>query len=238
MTVLDIVRAVCANIGIQTPNSLIGSTDNGVNQLRSLLNKAGSGIASRSNIGWQALIKEATFVTVADEDQGAVSTIIGAANSFRHIVGETMWNRTTAEPIFGSSDARMWQGFKAFNFTGPHPEFRIRNNRLLLLPAPSAGQNVYFEYASRNWLISADGTATRSSIVSDGDIPLIDEEILQLSLEWRWLKSKGLDYAEDFQEYERRIVDALANDVPQKRKQISQISDDGIPTAIPRLIGS
>lgn len=238
-SVLDMVRTVCGRIGIQQPNSLVGTSDLQVIQLRELLTREGTELAARSASGWQALVREATFTTVATEDQGALEDIIGAGNSYRHILNETIWNRTTRQPVYGPRKPSFWQGFKALTFAGPYPEYRIRGGHLLFLPTPAAGDACAFEYVTKNWLVSADGLSQRSNVSVDDDVPLLDDEILQDGLEWRWRKSKGLDYGEDFNAYEARVIDALARDGTKPRLSLSGsgISDD-IPMAIPRLIGS
>lgn len=240
MNVLQMVRSVCGAIGLQQPNSLIGSTDLQVIQLRELLNKEGSELGARSSSGWQALVREATFTTVATEIQGSLTTIMGATNAYRHILNETIWNRTRQQPVFGPRGPSAWQGFKAFTFAGPYPEYRIRGASLLFLPVPAAGETCAFEYVSKNWLTSSDGTTQSSIVVHDEDVPALDDEILMAGLHWRWLKAKGLDYAEEFSAYERRVVDALARDGTKARLSLDNrsLADSGIAQAIPRLIGS
>lgn len=240
MTVLEIIRAACGSIGITRPNSAISSADSGVVQLLELLNEEGTELAARSSSGWQALVREATFTTVATEDQGALETIIGAANAYRHILDETIWNRTRMEPVYGPRAASAWQGQKAINTQGPYPEYRIRGGRLLFMPAAAAGDTCAFEYASKNWLTSSDGAEQRSRATNDEDKPLLDDEIILAGLKWRWKQSKGLDFGQDFDKYESRVIDALSRDGTKVRLSLDEASlmDADILTAIPRLIGS
>lgn len=236
MTVLEIVRSVCGIIGLPQPSSLTGTTDLQVIQLRELLNTEGEELEKRSSVGWEALIAEATFTTVATEDQGALSTII--TGNYRYIVNETIWNRTDGTPIYGPRSPRVWQGYKAVNFAGPYPEYRIRGGHLLLLPVPTAGQTCAFEYASRNWLQTSGGSPL-STIASDTDVPLLDSSLLKKGLEWRWRRAKGLDYSQEFDDYERGVADALARDGTKARKDLGgNEPDDDIPVAIARTIGS
>lgn len=239
MNCLQIVRSVCGRIGLGAPNALVGSTDLQAAQLRELLVEEGMALAGRSASGWQALLREATFTTAAQEDQGSLATIMGAANAYRAIVEDTIWNRTTQEAIYGPNTPQGWQRRKASIDLGPYPQFRIRGNRLLLYPVPTAGNACYFEYASRNWLISEGGIAYRQSIEADTDIPLLPEDLLMMGLKWRWHKSKGLDYSQDFDDYEALVADALARDTPKGTKSLSGENYlPGIPVAINRLIGS
>lgn len=240
MNVLEIVQSVCGSIGLQQPNSLIGSSDIQTIQLRELLNEEGTELASRSSSGWQALVREASFTTIASEDQGAIKTIIGTVNAYRLIINETIWNRTTKVPLYGPRTSRVWQGFKALTFAGPYGEYRIRGGHLLILPVPAAGNSCFFEYVTKNWLQSSDASEQRSQISHDEDEPLLDDEILRAGVIWRWKQVKGLDYSADFQKYESRVVDALARDGTKARLNLGgdTLADSRVPIAIPRLIGS
>lgn len=239
MNCIQLIREACGRIGIPRPNSASSSSDTQVVQLLALLNEEGSELAARSASGWQALIKEATFTTVATESQGSLQTIIGAANSFRHILNETIWNRTTLEPIYGPRSPSIWQGAKALTFAGPYPEYRIRGGELLFLPVPAAGDTCAFEYATKNWATDSAGAIGKSLITADEDLFLLDDEILLSGLIWRFKSAKGLEYGENMRAYESKVVDALARDGTKARKSLSDMAiDSRIPTAIPRLIGS
>ena len=235
---LEIVRSVCGTLGLPRPNSVTGSGDVQVIQLAELLNEEGSELAARSSSGWQALVREATFTTVATEDQGAITTIIGAANAFRHIVNETIWNRTTTQPVYGPRPPRIWQGLKALTVAGPYAEYRIRTGKLLFMPVPAAGDTCAFEYVTKNWLTSSDGTEQRSRITNDEDVSLLDDELIRAGLVWRWRAAKGLNFGTDFDKYEARVIDALARDGTKARLSLSGVTDLNVPQAIPRLIGS
>lgn len=242
MTVLDIVRAVCGEVGIPQPTSMVSSSDLQVIQLMNLLNTEGSELAARSASGWQALVQEKTFTTVATEDQGLLvgGTILQTTDNYRHILNETIWNRSKRIPLFGPRAPRVWQGFKALTFAGPFGEYRIRGGHLLILPTPAAGDTLAFEFVTRNWLVSSDGTTYRDRIADDADAPLLDTEVIQAGLRWRWKRAKGLDFAEEFSGYEARVIDALARDGTKARLSLGgdALADSRIPVAIPRLIGT
>lgn len=241
MNVLELVRMMCGATGIQQPTSLIGTSDLQTIQLRELLNEEGTELASRSASGWQALIGEKTFTTIADQDQGLLvgGSILSAADNYRTILNETLWNRSKRIPVFGPRAPRVWQGFKALTFAGPFGEYRIRGGHLLIMPTPAAGETIAFEFVTRNWLTSSDGSESRAIIEDDEDVPLLDEEVLRAGLRWRWKRNKGLDYSEEFSAYESRVIDALARDGTKARLSLGgdTLADSRVPVAIPRLIG-
>lgn len=210
-TILDIIKETCASIGISIPASAVSSTDLQVKQLIALLNKEGQELAAR--YPWQRLTKEATFITVGTQSQGDLDGgILPCAANLAYIVNDTIWNRTTRLPVYGPLSPRDWAYARSMNYTAPTSEFRILGNQLIFNPAPAAGDTAAFEFVTRNWLQGADTSVSRDSIVADDDAPILDWQLLSLGLEWRWRKAKGLDYAEDFATYERRVTDAIARD--------------------------
>jgi hypothetical protein len=222
MNALALVREACAIVGVPQPNSIIGSSDAGVRQLLGLLNKEGRELSTRGS--WEVLYREATFNTSAAEDQGAVTTLIGATNSYRFIVNETMWNRTRGEPVLGPDSPLDWQLRKTLSLSGPYTEYRIRGGRLLFLPSPSAGESIYFEYVSKNWCTDSTGSAQRRAISNDEDEVLLDDEIMLAGVEWRWRKAKGTEYAEEFNAYEALVANALARNGTKRRVSLASSS--------------
>lgn len=237
MNCLELIREFCGRTGISRPNSVSSSGDTQVIQVLGLLNEEGQELSSRYD--WEALTREATFTTLATEDQGALSTIIGATNAYRHIINDTIWNRSTGEPFLGPRAPKDWQGLKALGVTGPYSEYRIRGGHLLMLPAPSAGDTGAFEYLTRNWATDSGATVQKSLLTVDEDIFLLPEQLLMLGLRWRWKKEKGLGYAEEFKSYEAAVVDAMAKDGTKAIKSLDGGSVfANVQQAIPRLIGS
>jgi hypothetical protein len=210
MNAKELVQEACGILGQPVPNSIQGSSDAGVRQMLGLLNNEGRELAPRYE--WEGLIQEANFLTVNTEDQGALSTIIGAANNYRYVLSDTLYNRTTSQPITGPKSSMEWQLMKTFGITGPFTEYRIRGGHLLLLSAPAAGNSVYFEYVTRNWASTADGVTGKRAVTLDTDILRLDDEIMLKGVEWRWRKAKGFDYTEEFNSYERMVADASARD--------------------------
>lgn len=216
MTPLEIIQQATIELGLVVPNAISGSTDATVRQLMGLLNRECRQLAARHE--WQSLTREGLFVTVATESQGALTTIIGS-DRLRHIIGDTLWNRTQRRPVLGPKSSRQWQGGKALITAGPFPEFRIRGGELLMNPAPAAGESVYFEYVSDYWCETSDGTA-KEMVTADDDVINLDTSLALDGLVWRWRKAKGQDYTEEFNEYERRVAVATANDVPKGVKSL------------------
>ena len=153
---LSIVQTICNRIGINAPTQAVGSNDQQVINLVALLNEEGQELAARHQ--WVALIQEATYTTLAQEDQGLMETI---APGLGYIINDTIWNRSLRRPVFGPRNPQTWQQQKAFAINGPWSSFRVKGNHLYMFPVPVAGQTCVFEYTTRNWLTDSTGVPMR-----------------------------------------------------------------------------
>ncbi len=216
---LEVAQDFAKAVGLPTPTTLVTNTADDIQQIAALINQCGKELASRNK--WQAMNFEATFTSVAVESQGTLASIIGATQVLKAVLNDTIWDRTTRLPICGPLSPQIWQYYKALNFTGPYPKYRVRNNQILFNPIPSAGDNCFFEYASKCWCTDSTGATFRQKIASDTDIFIVDSDLVAAGLEWRWLRKKGLSYAEEFASYESLVAQAIIDDKPRARLDMS-----------------
>jgi hypothetical protein len=211
MTMLTLVQHHLRRTGLPYTTTVYGSTDPQILQVMALLEEEGNDLAMRND--WQALTRECSHTSLAQEDQGAIESFLGTAiGGFRHIKNETFWDRTNNLPIVGPLNDKDWQAIKGMNSTGARYRFRIRSGRLLITPTPTAGLSWYFEYVSNKWIVGADGVTYKQYFTSDTDTLLLPEELLLAGLRWRWMAAKGLDYAELYNTYEMQVKDAIGRD--------------------------
>jgi hypothetical protein len=208
MSLLSIVQQACGQLNIVQPSAVVTSTDLQDKQLLALAKVGGKELARR--LDWQILMKEGTFSTAATETQVSVMTATFA--DFARICNHTMWNRTQSRPVRGPVSDVDWQRRKAAAAqVGVEYYWRIRGGALLFNPVPAASETIYFEYVSSKWCQSSGGTA-QTTWAADTDTAIIDEDLLQLDLVWRWLKAKGLDYSEEFRTFEMAVQDLFGPD--------------------------
>lgn len=226
MTCLSIVQKVCKRVGIATPNSAVSSSDPQVLQVVELCNEEGQELAARYT--WTALQTEATYTTLATEIQGSLATI---APGLLNIVNNTIWNRSQQRPVYGPKTPQGWQQDQANFVAGPYSSFRIKAGNLLMYPVPTAGESCYFEYISRNW-VNATAGGTDEEWTADTDTTVFDEQLIVLGTVWRWKAAKGFEYAEDFNKYERRVLDAIAQDGSKPMLRLDGPLNDMFPAVL------
>jgi len=111
---LSIVQAICGRLSLAIPNQAVGNTDTQITTILALCNEEGQELAARHE--WTGLQTEATFTTLAVENQGAMETI---APGLGYIINDTIWNRSLRRPVYGPKSAQGWQQNKAFAINGP-----------------------------------------------------------------------------------------------------------------------
>jgi hypothetical protein len=226
MTCLSIVQRVCKRVGLDSPSSAVGSSERQILQILELSNEAGQELSRR--YPWQAILAVASYTTVATETQGAVQTI---APGLDYIINDTIWNRTLRRPVFGPKNPQNWEQQKAFAINGPWSGYRIIGGDLAMYPIPTAGQDCYFEYISKNWVTTSVG-ATDDEWTNDADTGKLDENLLVLDTIWRWKQQRGLDYAEDFAKSERLYQDLANRDGGKDWLNLSNTRYDIFPGVI------
>lgn len=205
MSLLSIVQEFCERTQLPVPASVLGNSDPQVRQIKALLKEEGDALAMRGD--WSFMVREYTHTTLAQESQLALSTLTGG---FRFILNETMWDRTDQRPI-PQIGSMLWQRAKALVSASPRYHYRIQGGSLLMTPAPSAGHTVAFEYLSQYWIYDLAGNLGSDF---DDDVAglLLPDQLLTMGLRWRWKKEHGLEYAEDFRDYEMQVKDYLGRD--------------------------
>ena len=76
--------------------------------------------------------------------------------------------------------------------------------KIFFKPAP-AGLKIVFQYRSNNIVWDFNTFEEKNVLNANTDVPIFDEYVVKLNILWRWLKRSGLDYTEEFNEYEREL---------------------------------
>lgn len=229
MTLLSLIQELCGELAQPVPATVFGSSDKAIVQFLRLLETGQEHLSGRGQ--WQELTAEYTFTTIASGDQGNLATTglglpLVALAGYRYLLPQTLWDRTSRLPLIGAMDPQDWQAMKAWIINGPQYQFRLRGNRFLVNPAPAAGLTWAFEFVSKNFAATAAGV-TINRFTADDNVLLLPEQIVKTDLKWRWKEAKGLPYAQDFENSERLVADALGRNQPQKTLHMDRLDSGG-----------
>lgn len=225
MSVLSIIQDACNQIGLLSPGMVVGSADQQLSQLQAILQEESFKLSTGASVAraytWQAQTVTASYSATGVQLQGAMTTL---APGFMFLTSETMWDQSVKRPIFGALNAQERELLIASSLKGPFPQFWIQGGNLNMVPPAPAGDTISFEYQTRYVWKTAGGSLS-ATISADSDTCLLDEQLITMGLVWRWRKTKGLDYAEDFRDYQTAVLQAMTQD-----RAIGRQSLGGEPT--------
>ena len=209
MSFLTLIQASAKRLGLNNPASAYNSSDVQVVHLVALAQEEGIELARRHP--WQSLTKEKTFTcTAAAAQTGAL------ASDFDRFVDESFYNRTKKRPVFGPISPQDWQFTQAVVASTLLESFRVRGDSVLITPTPNGTDSYAYEYITTQWCQSSGGTA-QSAWASDTDTGVLSEELMTLGVIWRFLRVKGLDFAEAMRTYELQVADKFGRDGGRRR---------------------
>lgn len=211
MTLLQIAQTFAMRQGLPQPSFVVGNSDAQVAQILGLLQEFCDDLVGRKF--WEITTKEATFTSLAQEDQGDIDTI--APYGYRGMVPRTFFDRTQRLEIPVAISAQEWQMRKTLGIAGPLYQARVRGNHLLFIPPPAAGHSMAFEYQSE-WFVTDVNGAGKKWPTADTDTFVVNDSLPVAYLRWAWKSAKGLDYSEEFRAYETMVAqEKIADRVPQ-----------------------
>lgn len=209
MSLLSVAQAVAEEVGLTAPSTVVGNSDKTAKLLLRLINRSGRQLAKKN---WTILQNESTFNTVAS------TASYSLPSGFDRLLDFTAWDRTSYWQLRGPLSPKEWQIKKSALVASAtlRSNFRIkpdtRVNKFFVDPTPTSAVSMVFEYASSQWVKDSGNTTGKTTYALDTDVSLIDEELLELDVIWRFLNRKGFAYEEEKQEAERAIERAFAED--------------------------
>ena len=190
-------------------------------QLTALLHETARDLIRRHD--WDDLKTPATFITVSGDDQGLITD---SWPDFDHIVKSSMFDVSLKRQVKGPLTTQQWQAMKSTIVAPVLPMFRIRRKHIYLLNNTYVGHTVSFEYVSNQWLTDSAGSNPHDLIKSDGDLPLLPEDLLVLGLKWRFRQENGFEYGEAFRAYEDALKKWVSNERGQETLSLQPGSDN------------
>lgn len=115
-------------------------------------------------------------------------------------------NKYPLTPLYGPINAEELNALKALPGSTVRPVWRMIGSSIEIWPALSLAELVTFNYFSEAWILAINGTTRKERFTVDTDRSLLNEDMIQKGVVWRWQQSKGLDYAEAFRAFEMSFM--------------------------------
>jgi hypothetical protein len=175
MTVLELMRDVCNQLGLAEPSLVVGSTNKLIKQLTSMLESDVSE-ELKSQVRWPQLTRS-WVITLVD---GQAS--YNMPGDLDWTINETQWKSGSYEVVDGPYEAAEWEAMEN-GHSSPvvTPRFKVEGidpTQLTLSPTPTAneaGQTLSFKYQTTSWIrpqlwVATDTYAPGEYVYSAGRI--------------------------------------------------------------------
>jgi hypothetical protein len=210
MTLLSVVKDVCASVGIAIPASIFSGLagDRTKQEMLSLANEMAQRIAYDTR-EWTKLKKTAVL-----NGDGTKVAFDLPANYKRMTLRGDVWRSTSAlQPMQFIPDTNEWIQRRANNWYSSWGEWTMLGGQMLIQPVMGSGVTATFIYMDKNCVQLAGG-GTGDSFLTDNDGFVLDERLLKLGMLWQWKAQKGSPYAEDMGTWVDALGQAQGADQP------------------------
>ena len=225
MSLLTVVRDVCAVVGVEAPATSVFtniSTNRTMFEMVALATEMGHRIACEFR-DWTILRRTAQYIG------NGLQTEFVMPSDYRRmlITGNVRVSTNPKQPLLFINDFDQWVERRLANEVAPNGEWTIASGhagtspptvdlirqRMLVHPAPADTAALVFPYISRSFInLGSGGVGHR--FVSDTDEFALDERLLLLGMIWQWKAQKGSPYAEDMGTYSDALAWAAGRDGP------------------------
>lgn len=211
MTLLTIVQDCLNELGgFEVPSAIVGNANETAVRSLALVNRSLKETARRFD--WDGVTVRGTITTVASQEEYTLPS------DFKALINQTMWDDTNNRAVSGPLSPVEWETVKNSGLTSSASRwFRIfksassNDNVFYLFPTPDGIDTLNFEYRSNALTQTSGGSPQAEKYLADSDTAVLDEDIILLGFKWRFMKSFGLPYAEEFRDYELAVDDGIAS---------------------------
>lgn len=198
MNLLDMMKEVAKNAGIEQPVSIDNTDANHVLMVQ-FLNDAGDEVARR--VDWGVLRQTETITGT-----GAADTFPLPAEYARMSPGLAVISNYS--PVRGSLTADEWMSLTPV--AGDPRYFYLTGSRIAFYPYLRSAVTAQVLFQSSYWAESDVGP--QASMVIAEDRSRVPDELLVAGAVWRWRRHVGKDFADYVAEFEAQLMQLSAGD--------------------------
>lgn len=203
-SILTIAQSAADICAVQRPTTLVNPTNQNDQLFASVVNSALDSLMRKAE--WQQLEREGVLFTTCGQTQYALDNI---ASDIHSITNASLWMDGSMRSVIGAITQDEWRTHKQYHIPVIDVYFKIQNNKIEFLKDPQCLE-IHFGYKSNAVCFDAKTLEPKAQMTADSDIPVFDEYLVKLAIIWRWLKRTGLDYTEEYNEYERELAKSFA----------------------------
>lgn len=202
MSLLTIVQGAALRCNYATPSTVIGNTDANILLFAACAQDIGDEMTERVNWQDQKISTPATFTGDGTTTLFALPSNFQALSPSDTFVSSLYPTLRMFGPVNEDDLLRM----KALPVVLTPSYWRQVDNKIEFFPALAAGEIVSYVYAGDSWINTSGGSPVIPAIwAADTNVAILSERTIMLGTVWKWKRTKGFDYAEEFATYERSL---------------------------------
>ena len=210
-TILDICQEAADLAAVKRPEDLFNKNSQ---QDSIFLSVAKSTLDSLLRYGnWEELTKEGCLTANKGQSSYLLSDYV---QDFYCLICNTIYIKDMQERVIGAITPEQWMKEKYFNSPSNDVKFKLQNGRLIFLNPPSCRMKIVFQYRSNNIVWDYKTLLEKNVLTANTDVPIFDEYLVKLGILWRWLKRNGMDYSEEYDEYEKELKKRYGSELATK----------------------
>jgi hypothetical protein len=127
-------------------------------------------------------------------------------------VNRTHWDKSKRWEMLGPESPQQWQWLlSGYISTGPRIRWRLLGQYFQIWPGMNGGELLGFEYRSKAWAYSPDGTP-QNSFTNDNDTCIYPDRLMVLGTKLKYFEAKGFDTTALYRDYLMEFETAVAQD--------------------------
>jgi len=167
---------------------------------------------------WQELLSEGTFSTVEGKSFYSFEEV---TSDFYAFLPGTIFIKDSGEKLIGAVTAEAKMNEICFH-SPIESTFKIENNGFKFLKMPKSSVKIVFMYRSNAVCVDAKTFEKKKTLSANTDVPIFDQYLVKLGIIWRWLKRNGMDYEEEYNEYQKELKKKFALSLAIKNIRLSK----------------
>lgn len=210
MTILTVVRDVCAAVGVTLPSAVFP----GINSNRTMQEMTALATEVAQRMAYDTREWSVLKTSVIYPGDGIATAFSLPANYKRMLLTGEVWRSTsTQQPMRFIPDTDEWMQRRANGDEDAWGEWTMYGGQIHIWPIMAIGVTARHAYLDKNCIALASG-GFGDRFMADGDSYRLDERLLKLNLTWNWKSHKGSPYAEDMGTYTDALAMASGADGP------------------------
>ena len=147
-------------------------------------------------------------------------------SDYDYMISGTQWDRGFRWQIYGPLTPAEWQVLKSgLSPTGPRRRFRLFGGMFHLDPIPYDSNLLVYEYYSTSFAMAL-GATSATAFTADTDTYVLLDDLMILGLKWRYRRAKGIDYSDEFKQYEDAMQREIGRDGASQTLQLDVVQPD------------